>query len=330
MTMPKSLLPWQYNGWHSLCRYIEQNRIPQGLLITGTKGIGKHKLAKNFATSLLCTQRENITRHCGQCRSCHLVGSNTHPDFIEIKPDEGKTVITVEQVRTLVADTYLKPQFAAYRVILISPADAMTISASNAFLKCLEEPAERTVFILLTSRLNKIPATVASRCQKIEMAYPDQTILLDWMIAQGIDQRRETLVKLLKSSVLTTGQLLNNDILKQRKDCFEDWLGIAAGETYPGIISDKWKEVPENELLNWLISWVSDLIKCVYGVDQKRICNLDFKESMQNLSKKLEIKRLYSLYSLLLNAKQLLGTQINFQIMTEEILVQWFEVNRRN
>jgi DNA polymerase III subunit delta' len=80
--------------------------------------------------------------------------------------------------------------------------------------------------------------------------------------------------------------------------------------------------------LNWLISWVSDLIKCTNRIDPKWLCNLDFTKTLQTLSEKLEMKELYGLYSLLLKIRQQIGTSINFQLMTEEILVEWYRLNR--
>ncbi len=324
------LLPWQYDKWSLLRQYIQQNRIPHALLISGATGIGKQGLATQFAYSLLCTNIGSDGFCCRNCRSCRLIESNTHPDFFEINPNEGKTTIAVEQVRKLIAETYLKPQFDAYRVIIINPADSMTLSAANAFLKCLEEPTDRTVFILLTARANKIPATIASRCQKIDITYPKPEVLIPWMQKQGIDKNQDTLIKLLQASAIKSDQLTDKLILQQRIHCFDDWLALAKGNAYPGIISEKWKLIPETELLNWVISWVSDLIKCVYKIDRKGLCNLDFISQLQSLSKRLEIKGLFTLYSLLLNARQQIGSPLNFQIMLEEILVQWARLNGWN
>ncbi len=329
MTSANILFPWQYNNWLLLRRYIKQHRIPQALLISGSKGLGKYDLAKHFAFSLLCTKPGADALYCKECRSCKLIESSTHPDFIEIKPDEGKSTISVDQIRKVIADTYLKPQFETYRSIMINPAEAMTTSAANAFLKCLEEPTERTVFILLTTNPAKLPATITSRCQKLEVTFPEKSTIIDWMKEAGINQNQETLINLLKASVLSPEQLSNNHTLKQRTDCFEDWLGIARGTFYPAIIADKWKQIPETELLNWLISWVSDLIKCTNRIDPKWLCNLDLTKALQSLSEKLEIIALYGLYSHLLKTRQQIGTSINFQLMIEEILVKWGRLNGR-
>ena len=327
MTAINSILPWQQKNWDFLCTYIKQNRIPQALLISGTSGLGKHSLATRFAYALLCSQRQDDGTSCGLCNSCQLINANTHPDLSHIKPDEEKKSISINQIRQVVTDTYLKPQFENYRAIIISPADVMTGQAANAFLKCLEEPTERTVFILITDKPNKLPATIISRCQKLTVTLPDKQILHDWLNGQGIQNNQETLLNLTRRSIFTTQQIADNALLKQRTDCFNDWLAIAKRSNHPTIISEKWQKLPETELLNWLISWVTDLIKFAYRINCEQICNQDMAKSLQELAQQLNLKQLYGFYDRLLVNRRQLGTQINSQMMMEEILVQWQELN---
>jgi DNA polymerase III subunit delta' len=324
-----SLLPWQEKNWLLLYSYIKHKRIPNGLLITGTKGLGKHLLAEKFAASLLCSNPQDNGFNCGRCNACLLIKAKTHPDFFLIKPDEEKSTISINQIRQLITIAYLKPQFETYRVALINPADAMTSSAANAFLKCLEEPTERTIFVLITDKPNKLPATIVSRCQKLSLALPEKKIMLDWLEEQGIHDNQETLLKLVQSSVITTQQISDDVLLKQRKDCFNDWMAIANNDSHPVIVSEQWQTLPGTELINWLVSWVTDLIKCSANIDPKHLCNQDLSKTLQELSQQMSLKNLFKLYDLLITSRQCLGTQINFQLMLEEILVQWQELNVR-
>lgn len=172
MTLPNRLLPWQQQNWAHLCSYIAQKRIPQALLITGNKGLGKQQLADQFAVALLCATPQSDGTACGRCSSCLLVNADTHPDLIHIQPDEPGKGITIGQIRSLIIRLALKPQFEAYRVVIINPAEMMNNAAANAFLKCLEEPTERTAIILITEKPAKLPATIVSRCQKLAIATP--------------------------------------------------------------------------------------------------------------------------------------------------------------
>ena len=329
MTVSNSVLPWQEQNWDSLYGYIKQDRIPQALLIFGASGLGKQALANRFAYSLLCCNLGDNGFCCGVCVSCLLINADTHPDLIRIKPDEDKKSISINQIRQVVSNTYLKPQFEAHRVIIINPADVMTIQAINAFLKCLEEPTERTVFILITGKPNKLPATIISRCQKLTVTMPEKNVLSDWLNGQGIHNNQDTLSNLVRGSLLTAPQVADDTLLKQRTNCFKDWLAIAKQSAYPAIVSEKWQKLPETELVNWLISWVSDVIKCACRINVEQLCNQDMVKPLQELSQQLNLRRLFGLYDRLLASRRQLETQANFQIMLEEILVQWQQLNGR-
>lgn len=325
-----ALLPWQKNNWILLRNYLQSGRIPQALLITGKNGSGKHRLAGQFASALLCGKLNNDGLACGNCRSCLLVESGTHPDLIQIQPDEDKTAISITQIRTIISDTFLKPHFENYRIIIIDPADAMTLAAANAFLKCLEEPTERTVFLLLTSKAAKLPATVISRCQRVVISLSDRILLQRYLKAEGgVRENAETLVNLLMSSVLTPDQLKNPVLLKQRNECFEDWLSVAKNTGYPCLVSEKWLKFQEPALMNWLVSWVTDLIKCALIPNSAYLINTDMLKSLQDLARNLPIKPLFELYDLLIVSRQRIETQVNYQIMLEEILVKWQQINAR-
>jgi DNA polymerase III subunit delta' len=333
MTMPNRLLPWQQQDWEHLCGYIAQKRIPQALLITGNKGLGKRQLAHQFAAALFCAAPKADGMGCGVCSSCLLVNAETHPDFIRIEPEEAGKNITIGQIRSLITRLALKPQFETYRVVIISPADKMNNAAANAFLKCLEEPTERTLIILISEKPAKLPATIISRCQKLAVASPDNAMVVDWLAKtlQSDATISKTLcnqVFLAQGAPLLALDYVNDGTLNLRNDCFNAWMAIAKQRKSPVMIAEDWYKLPESPLLFWITSWIIDLIKCFYHPKAENLYNPDLSEQLQELSRHLELKGLYKLYDLLLAGRQRLDTQINKQLLFEEILIQWHELNR--
>jgi len=341
MTVLSSLLPWQQHHWEHLRSYIAQNRIPQALLITGNKGLGKQQLARQFAVALLCASPQANGMACGHCSSCLLVNAETHPDFIRIQPEEPGKGITIGQMRNLVTRLTLKPQFETYRVVIVSPADKMNNAAANAFLKCLEEPNERTVIILISEKPSVLPATIISRCQKLAVATPDKAVVLAWMEKILLEKTRQgdvipniTEAMLPGSIALAQGAPLlaldyvNDQTLTLRNDCFNAWLAIAKQLKSPVLIAEDWHKLPASPLIFWMTSWIIDLIKCFYPARVENLYNPDLNRQLQELSQRLELKGLYKLYDLLLAGRQRLDTQINKQLLFEEILIQWHELNR--
>ncbi|MEI6067004.1 MAG: DNA polymerase III subunit delta' [Methylococcaceae bacterium] len=325
-----SVLPWQQPNWARLCEYRAQNRVPQALLISGNKGLGKQHLAQQFAFSLLCVKPQDNGLRCGHCDRCLLLNAQTHPDFIEIGPEEPGKTITIGQIRSLVTRLTLKPQFESWRVVIVSPADLMNKAAANAFLKCLEEPTERTVILLVTDKPAHLPATIMSRCQKLAVARPDKATVVTWLKQQNTEISQDnamTLYGLAEGSPLLALDYARDGTLALRNDCFKAWMDIAKQRRHPVIIAEDWYKLPESSLIFWITSWIMDMIKCRYPIKSDWLYNPDLIESLQELSSQLELKELYKLYDLMLVNRQRLNTQINKQTLFEEILIKWFELN---
>jgi DNA polymerase-3 subunit delta' len=331
-------LPWQQRQWEHLCSYIAQQRIPQALLITGNKGMGKQQLARQFAVALLCAEPQSDGTACGHCSTCRLVNADTHPDFIQVQPEEEGKGISIGQIRGLITRLTLKPQFESYRVVIINPADMMNNAAANAFLKCLEEPTERTSIILISEKPAKLPATIISRCQKLAIFTPNKAMVADWL-AETLQskfplapllQRGDLFcnISLAQGAPLLALDYANGQTLALRNECFEAWMGIAKQCKSPVMVAEEWHKLPPASLVFWMTSWIIDMIKCIYHPQAENLYNPDLNMQLQELSKRLELKGLYKLYDLLLLGRQRLDTQINKQLLFEEILIQWHELNR--
>jgi DNA polymerase-3 subunit delta' len=104
-------------------------------------------------------------------------------------------------------------------------------------------------------------------------------------------------------------------------------VAIAKRLESPVIVAEDWHKLPASPLMFWMTSWIIDLIKCFYHPEPENLYNPDLNEQLQELSQQLELKGLYKLYDLLLAQRQRLDTQINKQLLFEEILIQWHELN---
>lgn len=325
--MINPILPWQQPNWEHLNSYILQQRIPQALLITGRKGLGKYQLANQFAQALLCTSRLENNLFCGHCSSCLLFAAGTHPDFMPVTPEEDKKIIGIDAIRQLITKLTLKPQFESYRVVLIHPADQLNNAAANGFLKCLEEPNERTCIVLLTEKPTKLPATIISRCQKLAVTIPNSIIATAWLKQQKITENVEILLSLAQGAPLLAKEYANDAIIKTRLQCFNDWLKVAKAELNPIVLAEQWHKQDITQLMFWQMSWITDIIKSRYGMETGNLYHADLKNSLQELALQLNLKNVYKFYDLLLSSQQKLETQINKQLMFEEILIQWAKLN---
>lgn len=327
--MSNDLYPWLNPYWQQLTAYVAHQRIPQGLLLNGIEGLGKRQLALKYAQYLICLDRQENT-FCGVCESCKLFVAKTHPDLIFLEPEEPGKALGIDLIRQLIIKLALKPQYSGYRVVLISPAEQMNINSANAFLKCLEEPPERTVFLLLTAQMQQLPATIRSRCQKLLLAPPDVETGSLWLQQKGITEHNELLLRLAQGAPLQAFSLAKDNLLEQRQSCFEDWKNIILTHYCPVSLAEKWQKIPADLLLNWIISWTEDIIRCQFHVSQSLIANNDLEKHLHVLAKQLSLKLLFEFYNLLLKDTYRIKTSLNKQLLFEELLITWSQSTVNN
>jgi DNA polymerase-3 subunit delta' len=255
--------------------------------------------------------------------------AQTHPDYILIEPEESGKGIGIDKIRQLIVKLALKPQFSAYRVVIIEPADLMNTAAANAFLKSLEEPTERTCLLLLTDKPARLPATIRSRCQSLHCQTPDKAIAMQWLQQQAVKQNPELLLSLAQGAPLLARQYAENNLSSIREELFQNWMLVAEGKANLIALAEQWQKQDKLELsvlLKWMISWIADLTKMAYRADSHTLQNPDFKKSLQALAGRLELKQVYAFYDALLEAHSQLSSQINKQLMLEQLLIRWSQL----
>ena len=173
--------PWQEQAWRTLMATLESGRLPHSLLITGSAGVGKQRLALVLVARIFCKQAKGDELACGRCGNCLLIAAGSHPDYVCLTVEEDKTRIAVQQVRDMIGHLGMKSYRGAEKVALVHPADAMNISSANSLLKTLEEPTDGTLLILVTARPSRLPATILSRCQRVEIRPPVREAALAWL-----------------------------------------------------------------------------------------------------------------------------------------------------
>ena len=143
---------------------VISKRISHAYLFTGSKGTGKTSCAKILAKAINCMNSSD-GNPCGKCEVCKSIEQNNMLDITEIDAASNNGV---ENIRSMREEAVFSPVNCKYRVYIVDEVHMLSVGAFNAFLKILEEPPEHVVFILATTEVHKIPATIISRCQRFD------------------------------------------------------------------------------------------------------------------------------------------------------------------
>ena len=147
----------------TLAAFTTGGRFPHAVLLEGPAGSGRRTFAARMAAALVCRGEHPP---CGECSQCRKVFSGQHPDVELYGGDGARRSFHIDTIRSIRQGAYILPGEAPCRVYILAGAENMTVQAQNSLLKILEEPPEHLMFILATTELHKVPATILSRCQR--------------------------------------------------------------------------------------------------------------------------------------------------------------------
>jgi DNA polymerase-3 subunit delta' len=314
-----SLPDWYAATWQSLAGRLERGALPHALLICGDEGLGKRELASALAKAALCEQRRPDGFACGECRACRLLAAGSHPDLVSVGlelKDDGKprSEIIIEQIRTLSQRLALSSQYGGLQLAVIDPADKMNRSAGNALLKTLEEPTASTVIVLVSDQPSRLPATIRSRCQRVEAPLPGPQQAQAWLRENGapaalVDQ---ALAVALGNPGLAL-RALRDDALNLRDQCRNDLALLGSGRRSALAVAEAWSaDRPEQRL------WHAAAL-----VRDESLALASDAGSAFGLTGAHEIPKLAAWFAAANRARDLLQTQLRSELVLLDLLHAW-------
>ena len=244
----------------------QDGRLGHGWLLAGPQGVGKINLALAVARRLLegtgGTVRQLEAEEAATAMFERHEPADRHPDLHWIFPELKRHTVTVEQIRGATRALSLTSLTAQAKVLVVEPADAMTLAAANALLKTLEEPSADTYLLLISHQPGKLPATIRSRCQSLPVRCPPFAESIAWLSGTGkeaVDWM--ALLNAAQGLPFRAISLEGSNFFNSYKELENKLYDISIDRIDPQKIADEWLAGDIEATLDWLSARLQSAIR---------------------------------------------------------------------
>jgi DNA polymerase-3 subunit delta' len=308
-----------------LRRAIEQDRLPHAMIFAGPAGVGKRTLALMIGQLLNCTSPQGGAP-CGKCSSCFKIAASSHSDVLEIRPDGA--YIKIEQIRGLISEIAYQPFEGQYRVVVLDGADQMRPEAANSLLKTLEEPASRTVLILITANPYLLLGTIRSRARILHFGQiPHEQIVQFLIESRGKPAADAELAALFSQGSLAAALSFDSDRHRaaraQALRFMNLWLKRGSFAEASAMAASLGKDKEGFQV--WLELATVVLQDLYYAhVAPERISQTEISRELQELSENISRQDIVAGFQAFSRLKRSMANNVNRQIALEALFLKGF------
>ena len=305
---------------------IEQERVHQAFLFSGTRGVGKTTIARLLAKCLNCMSSDGPTSQpCNKCESSISIQEGKSIDFLEI---DAASRTGVEHMRELLSSVHTSPSVSRFKIFLIDEVHMLSKGSFNALLKTLEEPPSHVIFLMATTDPEKVPKTVISRCLQLNLKTVSRNNLQEHFRKicekEGINSDDESLSLVAKSAEgsvrdgLTlldqaiahgNGKLVADDVKKLLGTIDDSLIYELLDSITDGRKEDAFKTLNNIEKLNPdYEALLKDLISNIHEVSLHQVLENSNKEPVAKIASKMDEQYCQLIYEIGLNSFQKIHT----------------------
>lgn len=319
--MASQFYPWQVSHRDRLQRLYANDKLPHALLLSGPAYLGKLEFARVMATLLLCRTPKD-GQPCGECDGCRLVAAGTHPDFHMVTPEDSR-LIRIEQIREVIDWVNQTAQRGGVKVVIVYPAEQMNASAANALLKCLEEPGDRTLFMLVSDQHGRLLPTIRSRCQLVNFTIPATRDALAWLAEQKPNlESPELLLAMAGGAPLAVLERYDDAFLERRAAIDKAMAGLLRGSN--PLDAARVLTTEPGESLEVLHGLFADALRLALSDNENLIKNKDLESTVKACRVAMDRQALLAALDAVNRDQQAVAgpSNPNVQLLMEALMVE--------
>jgi DNA polymerase-3 subunit delta' len=303
-----------------LKKQIFKKNIHHAYLFIGPTNVGKLNLAKYFATLIHSGKNDKMIKS--------QIDKDIHPDTIVIKPNLAKKTasrsISINQIHELLRRTSLSPHSSKWKVGIISDVETMTIEASNAFLKTLEEPGKTSIFILTTTNERLILPTIVSRCQKLYLGLVERSEILKDLKSNQLGIKRSQLVANLSAGKPGLAKRLSKKKNLEKYSSDIDMIEkiiLADDIERLSLSKSLYQRRDLIKLLDIWLLYIRDLLAVRQGF-LEIIINIDRIKKITDFSKKIPFGKIQQIILAVQKSQEMLESNANPRLVLENLVLE--------
>ena len=321
------LLPWLAPAFAQFDAARRRGQLGHAWLLSAPEDLGKINLALALAHRLLGVESEPPVLDADAALTAlplRHAELDHHPDLHWLYPEEDKDTISVEQVRAVIEAFALTAHRGVAKVVVIEPAEAMTIAAANALLKTLEEPTPDTYLLLVSHRPGRLPATIRSRCQQLKLELPQPDALAAWLgvapsaagaAAQAVGPAPLAIARAIRSDESSIFKALQDDLTQLSEDRAD-----------ASAVAQSWAKERPDAALAWLGRRLHAEIRLRLGGVSTEV-TVPGVTTLHNALAGVPTRTLFDLHAKAEQLRNLLGSGLNVELALHALL-NGFLVNR--
>lgn len=315
--------PWLSKTLLQLQKMRQSQKFPHALLCVGHEGLGKEALVNALAQSLLCKSPKNH-QACDNCTACRLYQEQHHPDFRSLGGNHAH--ISIDEIREITDFLSQASHQAGNRVVVIT-ADHLSAACANALLKTLEEPPDKTYFVLTAKHPTAVLPTVRSRCFVVNLPIPAFKEAIQWLEQQVVCQDLSWLLKMAGGAPLKAQEYAAKTLDKDLAIAIK-LLQTPDFSFYYRDDTQRWLMSETTEALYLLYYWLTELIRYVTtGTTVFAPSHVEKFTPLAHLSGKVLVVFLDKI----LDALQMVKTPgVNKSLLLEALMYEWHTLLRNN